>query len=74
MDLSLDDIIQKKFSKTANIRGRGRYVKLCRTCKKCLLFTEMSNLLCVNCHLFGVHFHLSQSLVYRCTIEEIISV
>jgi len=24
MDLSLDDIIQKKFSKTANIRGRGR--------------------------------------------------
>ncbi|KAJ4441598.1 uncharacterized protein [Periplaneta americana] len=24
MDLSLDDIIQKKFSKTSNIRGRGR--------------------------------------------------
>lgn len=73
MDLSLDDIIQKKFSKTVNIRGRGRYVKLCRSCKKWLLFTETTNLLCVNCHLFGVTF-TPRSLVYRCTIGEIISV
>jgi len=74
MDLSLDDIIQKKFSKTTNIRGRGRYVKLCRICEKWLLFTETTNLLCVNCHLFDVHFHSSQSLVCRRTIGEIISV
>jgi hypothetical protein len=38
MDLSLDDIIQKKFSKTAKIRGR--YVKLCHICKEWMLFFE----------------------------------
>ena len=64
MDLSLDDIIQKKFSKTANIRGRGRYVKLCHICKKWSLFTETTNLHCVNCHMYGVYFHSSQSCIY----------
>lgn len=52
MELSLDDIIQKKFSKNSNIRGRRRYVKLCYVCIDCL-WLPVPNVPCLK-YPFGI--------------------
>jgi hypothetical protein len=70
MELSLDDIIQKKFSKNSNIRGRRRYVQLCYVRIECL-WLPVQNVPCLKYYPFGM---LSRQSSYICILRYMISV